>query len=216
MQHEVGTLNTSVEILSQVFNDLITGDDASARRHLETLSTESEEREDRRPLRLKKQVKVFARDGYICRYCSRQTVCPPALRYISCCFPALFPYDYHWKLNSIHPLYYEICASCDHIIPVTRGGTNDLTNLATSCYRCNSRKSSYLLSEIDMELKPIAATEWDGLSGLFIRAYTNHLYVGSSVTGRLPRYERDALDGWLRAFEVVGEVPPQYHSKFDF
>lgn len=36
---------------------------------------------------------------------------------------------------------------CDHVIPISRGGTNDLSNLATACAPCNRSKSDRLLSE---------------------------------------------------------------------
>jgi 5-methylcytosine-specific restriction endonuclease McrA len=29
---------------------------------------------------------------------------------------------------------------CDHIVPISRGGTNDLTNLVAACYTCNYSK----------------------------------------------------------------------------
>jgi hypothetical protein len=35
----------------------------------------------------------------------------------------------------------------DHIVPVTRGGTNDHANLCVACRRCNISKSNLLLSE---------------------------------------------------------------------
>lgn len=38
-------------------------------------------------------------------------------------------------------------AHCDHIIPLSRGGTNDLDNLAVACLQCNSSKRDRLLSE---------------------------------------------------------------------
>ena len=31
---------------------------------------------------------------------------------------------------------------CDHVIPVARGGTNDLSNLVTACERCNLSKNN--------------------------------------------------------------------------
>jgi hypothetical protein len=37
--------------------------------------------------------------------------------------------------------------TCDHIIPLSRGGTNDDDNLTTACRSCNSSKGSRLLSE---------------------------------------------------------------------
>ncbi len=36
---------------------------------------------------------------------------------------------------------------CDHVIPYSRGGSNDLDNLATSCPSCNKSKGSKMLSE---------------------------------------------------------------------
>lgn len=36
---------------------------------------------------------------------------------------------------------------CDHVIPLSRGGTNDITNLASACYLCNRDKADLLLDE---------------------------------------------------------------------
>ena len=36
---------------------------------------------------------------------------------------------------------------CDHVIPVSRGGTNTLDNLTTACQRCNLSKGSKTLEE---------------------------------------------------------------------
>lgn len=38
---------------------------------------------------------------------------------------------------------------CDHIVPVSRGGTNDDKNLTTSCFSCNRAKGNKLISEWD-------------------------------------------------------------------
>ncbi|MBB5411885.1 hypothetical protein HDG34_005851 [Paraburkholderia sp. HC6.4b] len=54
------------------------------------------------------RIRIFARDGYVCRYCGA-------------------------KGGELE---------CDHIEPVSRGGSNDDANLVTSCRTCNRRKSN--------------------------------------------------------------------------
>lgn len=48
----------------------------------------------------------------------------------------------------------------DHIVPILRGGTNDIDNLAYCCERCNGLKASKLLEDIkDTESKAYKAVE---------------------------------------------------------
>ena len=41
----------------------------------------------------------------------------------------------------------DIVLNVDHIKPVSKGGTNDIINLITSCFECNSGKKDVLLSD---------------------------------------------------------------------
>lgn len=41
----------------------------------------------------------------------------------------------------------EVALQVDHIVPVAKGGTNDLLNLVTSCWECNSGKSDKKLDD---------------------------------------------------------------------
>lgn len=36
---------------------------------------------------------------------------------------------------------------CDHVIPISRGGSNDPNNLVTACFRCNRSKRARLIEE---------------------------------------------------------------------
>lgn len=36
---------------------------------------------------------------------------------------------------------------CDHILPLSRGGTNDEHNLTTACFSCNRSKGNKTLAE---------------------------------------------------------------------
>ena len=40
----------------------------------------------------------------------------------------------------------------DHVIPISRGGKDSWTNVATACKQCNNYKGNSLLEESDMEL----------------------------------------------------------------
>ena len=77
------------------------------------------------PRRFRRQVTntfLFARDRYRCQYCGR-----PAAE--------LKPRE---------------ALTRDHVIPMSRGGTNDWTNVVTACSPCNTRKGNRLPFEIGM------------------------------------------------------------------
>ena len=41
----------------------------------------------------------------------------------------------------------DVVLNIDHIMPVSKGGTNDILNLITTCFECNNGKSNILLNE---------------------------------------------------------------------
>lgn len=65
-----------------------------------------------------KRADVFARDGYVCQLCGRPTLV----------------YVVTWR----HPLSPEL----DHIVPVSRGGSDTPDNVQTAHRRCNIRKGN--------------------------------------------------------------------------
>lgn len=70
----------------------------------------------------------------------------------------------------------------DHVLPRSRGGSHDWTNLVTACKHCNQKKGSHLPEEAQMDLRrrpfeptyvslvllsnPLAAARWEQLMGL--------------------------------------------------
>ncbi len=77
------------------------------------------------PRRFRRQVTntfLFARDRYRCQYCGRTSA----------------------ELKPRESL------TRDHLIPLSRGGTNDWTNVVTACSPCNTRKANRLPHEIGM------------------------------------------------------------------
>jgi 5-methylcytosine-specific restriction endonuclease McrA len=114
---------------------------------------------------LRRWTAVFARDSYTCRYCERQTIAPPVLRVVSRVFPETFRFHPNWKTSETDAAYFVPSTSADHVVPVTRGGTDARANLVTACWMCNGMKSNFLLSELHRwRLVPPAATSWRGLT----------------------------------------------------
>lgn len=77
------------------------------------------------PRKFRRQVTntfLFARDHYMCQYCGRTQ-------------GALKPRE---------------SLTRDHLIPLSRGGLNEWTNVVTACSPCNTRKANRLPSEIGM------------------------------------------------------------------
>ncbi len=77
------------------------------------------------PRRFRRQVTntfLFARDGYRCQFCHRTQ----------------------------GELKHRECLTRDHLIPISRGGDNDWTNVVTACSSCNTRKGNHLPEEIGM------------------------------------------------------------------
>jgi DNA-binding transcriptional MerR regulator len=73
---------------------------------------------------------VLERDQYHCVYCGRSPKTTPGLEVV-----------------------------VDHIIPLEKGGTNDMTNLATSCFECNEGKKARMLAIIGFEREYNLPTE---------------------------------------------------------
>lgn len=77
------------------------------------------------PRRFRRQVTntfLFARDRYRCQYCGRTAA-------------------------DLRP---RESLTRDHLIPMSRGGTNDWTNVVTACSPCNTRKGNRMPEEIGM------------------------------------------------------------------
>lgn len=77
------------------------------------------------PRRFRRQVTntfLFARDDYTCQFCGRNA----------------------------SVLRHRECLTRDHLVPLSRGGNNDWTNVITACSTCNTRKGNSLPEECGM------------------------------------------------------------------
>jgi 5-methylcytosine-specific restriction endonuclease McrA len=128
-------------------------------------------RERRTQPEIKAQLAMFIRDRFSCRYCGKRTIFTPILRLLSRLYPDALPYHPNWKFGAGHPIYWTHSASCEHVVPIARGGTSAPDNLVTTCYLCNDAKSSALIQELGWTLQPPSTAYWDGLTTLYARLY---------------------------------------------
>jgi 5-methylcytosine-specific restriction endonuclease McrA len=146
----------------------------------------------RRRLLAEQQLAVFRRDGYVCRYCGTPTVNPATLRALAWLSPETFPYDPHWRRGRSHPLFAEIGASVDHVVPLSRGGAfRDAGNLVTACARCQRVKGVWLPEELRWTVRPPDRGAWNGLEDLFLALF---------------RRDMEELVEWRDAMEAFGEA----------
>jgi 5-methylcytosine-specific restriction endonuclease McrA len=123
------------------------------------------------PRRFRRQVTntfLFARDHYRCQYCGRMQ----------------------------HELKPREALTRDHLVPLSRGGTNDWTNVVTACSPCNTRKGNRLASEIGMHpMVPPVEPHFVHLSWAVrrltpIQARYIRLFYGQEVLHQLVDLER--------------------------
>jgi hypothetical protein len=119
---------------------------------------------------VREMLAVFARDGFVDRYSGARLVCPATLRVISLYLPEQFPFHSNWRMEACHIGYWELCPTVDHIMPVARGGADDASNWITTSMVRNAAKANFTLAELGWPLHPPGdITEWDGLTGWFVR-----------------------------------------------
>lgn len=113
--------------------------------------------------------RVFIRDGFIDRYTGERLIFPPVLRVLSAELPGEFPFHPNWKTDVTHPAFWELGATVDHLLPVSRGGADDESNWVTTSMARNSAKMNWTLEQLGWTLQPPGEfAEWDGLIRWFL------------------------------------------------
>jgi hypothetical protein len=133
---------------------------------------------------------VFLKDGFIDRYTGQKLIFPGLIKILTIEFPEIIKYHKHWKMSETHMIYWELIPTIDHLIPVARGGEDNITNWFTTSMVRNSAKSNWTLDEIGWKLyEKGKLDEWDGLSNYFLK-----------LIDKKPEYEKDNyVKNWKNA-----------------
>jgi 5-methylcytosine-specific restriction endonuclease McrA len=165
-----------------------------------TTQTKSEQR-TRAKLSKDLQVNIFRRSRWLCRWCERPVIFPPAMKYLQeQSKKAGFTNLAYWRA-AYHrqgaPLLDELAAVIDHVTPFSSGGACHEDNFVTACNRCNMRKNATDPATWEREhpIRPIKGKygepqNWDGLSSVF-----------SFLAPRYPELLTQSERQWLNALK---------------
>lgn len=87
-----------------------------------------------RSLRKRRRRALKKRDGMICQYCGKKLII-----------------DKH-DSNRHNSFVME------HVIPLSRGGTNDLSNLVAACRQCDKKKNEHTCEELGWSVPEVCRT----------------------------------------------------------
>lgn len=153
------------------------------------------------------QIRVFRRDGWLCRWCGRPVVFAPAMKYLERLVRdlghagQLAYFHPNWSRQGA-PLLDHLGAVVDHVEAFSRGGADSESNFVTACNKCNARKQAALSTDFETRSprRPIKGkygepTAWDGFSSLFlILVEQDRSALTPSEAGWYAALQRDQAD----------------------
>jgi len=118
---------------------------------------------------------ICVRDGWRCRYCGSRVIDRSMRARLHRCLPDVA----RWGARNVdkHSALAALSASLDHVVPHSRGGTNDEPNLVTACNACQFGRGQWTLDEVgfyDPREFPPTSDSWDGLTRLSRLATTSN------------------------------------------
>ena len=133
------------------------------------------ERSDQRMPSSSSERAIYVRDGWRCRYCGTRVIDRGMRARLHRCLPDVA----RWGARNAekHTALAALSASLDHIVPHSRGGTNDEPNLVTACNACQFGRGQWTLAEVgffDPREYPPVLDKWDGLTRLSRLAATSN------------------------------------------
>ena len=107
------------------------------------------------------------RDGFHCRFCEIHVIRKQVRQTLN----KLYPEVVSWgrKNSEQHAALQAMWLQYDHVLPHSRGGNNELSNVVITCAPCNFGRMDNLVEEIgiiDPRTRSPVTTDWDGLERL--------------------------------------------------
>ncbi len=118
------------------------------------------------------QIIIWKRDYWTCRYCNDPVFFNPTFKLFEEMSPNHGYYHSHGKSDARHPFIEKRIATVDHVIPVSKGGSDIVDNYVTACWECNLKYKDKGFD--DGKPKPLsinkhaAKLNWDGFSSLYV------------------------------------------------
>jgi len=132
------------------------------------------EKRRRPPISPERQLRVFMKDGWLCRWCYRPVVFGPAMHLLAAFVKQeghagpLAYFHPHWSRRHA-PLLDHLGAVVDHVEAFSKGGSSEDANLVTACNKCNAQKNDGApVPGRRVRGKYGEPTDWDGLTSLFL------------------------------------------------
>ncbi len=124
-----------------------------------------------------KRAAIYIRDEWTCVYCGRP---PRGARFRT-------------HKTAIYP-----GLALDHVIPRSRGGSNEATNLVTCCDECNRRKADRTVEEWAAQLAMYERARLRGVEARIAAAIAKPIdldagkeHIGEKAARPLPQYRRE-------------------------
>jgi 5-methylcytosine-specific restriction endonuclease McrA len=122
---------------------------------------------------------VFRKDHYQCTYTGIKLINHPIIELLSYVLPEQWPYNNPPHGSDVGPknthlLVWVLWPSVDHIVPVSRGGKNELSNYTTSNSKFNMFKGNILKENLGAEFIEPHDKSWNGLESEYFLLFEKY------------------------------------------